>query len=774
MNIKQKMLLGAALLVAIPVIISSSIIGYTSSTNAYSALEESSKSRLVAVKNITKRRIEDYISNIEKQIKTLAHDPMAVDAMKQFSRAYRDYSQQSMTPVNQAKSELAQYYKLKFNPVYQKTNNGRSADIDRWLNNLSNDSILLQHKLITANPNPLGEKHKLTSLGDSSSYDNAHQLYHPPLREYLETFDYYDIFLVDIETDNVVYSVFKELDFATSLTQGSFNNSGIAKAYIRAKNSSDVTASIMEDFSSYAPSYQAPAAFVATPIIDHGKKIGVLIFQFPISQINRIMTHDAKWKSVGLGESGETYLVGDDLTLRSQSRFLIEDKAAYLNAIKKAGMNSDIINSINDKDTAISLQKVTTITAQDAIAGEEGIKLVNDYRNVSVLSAYAHIDIKGLNWAILAEIDEAEAFASAQEMSKEIQTYAIIIGIVLIAVGCFGGLIFARTISQPIAYLNESINRVEANSDLTYRLTINSNDEIGQASAALNSMLEKFHQSISDVAQSAGRIATASEQTSVITEQNSRNLDEQQSQTTQVATAMEQMTITVESVAENLNETVEAVNSADSLSRQGHGTMQETITSVEQLVTQIQQASQVIQEFEEHSNEIVTVLDVIKGVAEQTNLLALNAAIEAARAGEQGRGFAVVADEVRGLAGRTQTSTSEINDVILKLKQSSELAVQSMERSQSVTDSVAAQATIAEQSFADVAAAVAAIAQMNTQIASAVDQQRATSVDINKNINSISTITDQSATGSSQTAQAAQELATLAVTLRNLVNEFKI
>ena len=291
---------------------------------------------------------------------------------------------------------------------------------------------------------------------------------------------------------------------------------------------------------------------------------------------------------------------------------------------------------------------------------------------------------------------------------------------------------------------------------------------IAFASHALNSMLTKFHDGITKVSDNANLIATAAEQTSVITEQNSSLLDEQQNQTTQVATAMEQMTITVESVAQNLNDTVDAVKTVDEQSNQGHATMQSTIGSVTLLASQIEQASQVIRDFENHSTEIVAVLDVIKGVAEQTNLLALNAAIEAARAGEQGRGFAVVADEVRALAGRTQTSTSEIGTVIDKLKASAEQAVGAMEQSQTLTRDVVEQSSTAEQAFAEVSTSIASIAEMNTQIASAVEQQRATSADINQNINSISNISIESAKGSTQTAAASVELADLALMLRNL------
>jgi len=774
MNLKSKILIGSALLVAIPIIISSLTIGISASSSSLNALGKSSEDRLLAVRDITKGRIEDYLRGIDKQVKTFSNNRMIIDAMKSFSASYSNYEQQTNLDPNVARTKLRQYYNSQFNQVYQARNQGVDSDADRWITNLSPTAALLQYKLIQANTHPLGEKHLLDTLDDNSDYDNTHQLYHPILRDYLEQFEYYDIFLIDAQSGNVVYSVFKELDYATSVINGSFSGTGLAKVFAKANSQTNPNYSVIDDFASYQPSYQDPAAFIASPIVDNGVTIGVLVFQMPIGKINTIMTHNRRWTDAGLGESGETYLIAADKKLRSQSRFLIEDKTGYIKAITDAGVQRSIVDTIDAKDTAITLQSVNSATANKALAGSSGLETVADYRDVSVLSAYAHIEYSGLDWAILAEIDESEAFASAYKIKSDILTYSAIIGVIMIILGCVAGYLFANTISMPIIRLNESLSHIEENSDLTYRLDIHSSDEIGSVSDSLNSMVSKFHQAIGDVATSAVSLATAAEQTSIITAQTSQRLDVQQDQTTQVATAMEQMTITVENVAQNVEEAVDAVRTVDQKSLQGHQTMRQTISCVSELASQIDNASQVISAFETHSNDIVAVLDVIKGVAEQTNLLALNAAIEAARAGEQGRGFAVVADEVRGLAGRTQASTSEIGEVINQLKASSEQAIIAMERSQSLTGNVVEQANIAEASFDEVTQAVARIAQMNEHISTAVTEQRTTSNAINSNINAIYSSTRECANDSLQAAQSSEALANLTIDLQSLVAKFKI
>ena len=261
---------------------------------------------------------------------------------------------------------------------------------------------------------------------------------------------------------------------------------------------------------------------------------------------------------------------------------------------------------------------------------------------------------------------------------------------------------------------------------------------------------------------------------SLVMEETKRDTLQQQSETSQVVTAMNEMTATVQEVARHATEAASAANKADHASVEGKKVVLSTMNAIEALSSEVHSAANVISQLEKDSENIGTVLDVIKGIAEQTNLLALNAAIEAARAGEQGRGFAVVADEVRTLASRTQQSTQEIQAMIENLQVGAQTAVKVMDESRAKAESSVSQAAKAGGSLEDITHSVSLINDMNTQIATAAEEQSAVAEEINRNIVNISEIVDRTADGANQTSIASEELASLAAQLQQLVNQFKV
>lgn len=464
--------------------IATGIIGYISYTQGKSSLEEESFNRLTAVRELKATQIESYFKLIKDQLRTFAEDRMVITAMQNFNQGFNRI-ENDLNPSKIELEKVNQNLTHYFNQEYLKRLNKNLPKKSTIKAETSEDrrTRLLQNLYLFENTHPVGSKHKLDASADSSTYSKAHQLYHPIIRDYLERFGYYDIFLVDIESGNIVYTVFKEVDFGTSLLSGPYAQTNLAKVYNAVKTSNKDEFVAVVDFQPYHPSYNAPASFMGAPIYAGDEKIGVLIFQMPIDKINDIMTSNHKWKEVGLGTSGETYIVGEDFTLRNQSRFLIEDKKNYLKMIEEIGTPKDIVDQIESYNSAIGLQEVKTEGTEKALNGETGAKIFDDYRGVSVLSAFKPLNIPGLHWIIMSEIDEDEAFAPIYSLRNKVLIGfgAVVILIILVSS------VITRRLTSPIKELSYDAMQL-AKGNLDVEIGIRRKDEIGVLALSFKKM----------------------------------------------------------------------------------------------------------------------------------------------------------------------------------------------------------------------------------------------------------------------------------------------
>ena len=309
--------------------------------------------------------------------------------------------------------------------------------------------------------------------------------------------------------------------------------------------------------------------------------------------------------------------------------------------------------------------------------------------------------------------------------------------------------------------------------DLTARLKVEGKTEFAWVSSSFNGFVKKIAKTIDEIRYASEKLGSASTQLSSISQETEVNVQGQEEETTQVATAMEEMTATVQEVARNAANASGAAAAADKEAKSGKQVVDDTVEAINKLATEVQAAADVIHGLESDSESIGQVVTVIQGIAEQTNLLALNAAIEAARAGEQGRGFAVVADEVRTLASRTQNSTQEIQQTVERLQSRARDAVRVMEQGQAQATASVEQAASAGEVLNQVNEKIGMIHNMNDQIAIAAEQQTSVSEEINRNINNISAVANRTTAGASQTSAACRELHELAAHLSSLVANFK-
>jgi methyl-accepting chemotaxis protein len=317
-------------------------------------------------------------------------------------------------------------------------------------------------------------------------------------------------------------------------------------------------------------------------------------------------------------------------------------------------------------------------------------------------------------------------------------------------------------------------NIAEGDGDLTIRVPVTTKDELGELSEHVNVFMEKLQRIIASVLQNTNEVSKAAESLLRVSSSSQKAADEQCHAITMVVTAVNELTMAIQEVARNTNNTAQNTKEARAITELGQERIQIAVENVQGLAIRIHETAEFMSRLEGEAKNVTSVIDVIRGVAEQTNLLALNAAIEAARAGEQGRGFAVVADEVRTLASRTQQSTGDIQGMLSKLQSGVQHAVTAMGNSEVLTNDVVVSASDAGSSLAGINSAVREIADMTTQIATAAEEQSSVTAEIDKNLVQINTLAMNTAEGASKTALESQRLNQLSIQLRQLVGQFKV
>ncbi|MGK8477626.1 methyl-accepting chemotaxis protein [Stutzerimonas stutzeri] len=374
---------------------------------------------------------------------------------------------------------------------------------------------------------------------------------------------------------------------------------------------------------------------------------------------------------------------------------------------------------------------------------------------------------------VMKDLDQLMAALGAESRSS--LTTMLIIGVLIAVAGLLAIWLISRRITRPLRDMVVMLDNIgQGEGDLTQRLHIDSRNELGQIATGFNTFLTRLQGMISEVVGSVQKVSDASEHTADIAIRTDKGVQTQLAEIELVATAVHEMTATAQDVARNATQAAEAASHADPAANQGRHIVQDTGATITELAGEIGRAVDVVQTLARDSENIDAILVTIRSIAEQTNLLALNAAIEAARAGEQGRGFAVVADEVRNLAQKTQQATGEIQQMIQQLQNGTRDVVQVMEQSQSRTQRSVEQADAAAEALQAITQAVSLINDMNNQIASAAEEQSAVAEDINRNVTNIGQVAQDVAGGAEEASQASAGLTRLAEQQRRLINQFKV
>ena len=690
-------------LAAVAVLVTS-VLGFF---GARSALDHAIEKELLVISSDRAHAVQGYLEAVDEEIRFLATNDMIVDAVASFS--------------------------------------------DGWSNFGSGQKAALQDSYITSNPNPAGSRELLDQAPDNSLYSVHHGYYHPWFRELQRSRRYYDVFLFDV-SGNLIYSVFKEPDFATNFVRGEWADSGLGRVYRKAV-AADKGVSVFEDFAPYGPSADAPASFIGVPVFNReGARIGVIAYQIPDVVINDIMK-----ETEGLGETGQSYLVGPDLLMRSNSRF-------------------------EQASTMLSRQ-VDVPAVHHALEGGHGVDREPSLAGNDAFAAYSQVTFFDTTWAVIAEIEIAEAEAEIGVLLIEF----IIVGLLVVGGAAAIGMVMSNSVSRPITAMTTAMRGL---ADQDWTVTIpgtDREDEIGEMAEAVGVFRENGQQTERMRANEAEREKRLAEEkreamqkladsfeTSVgeVVETVASTAKDLKSTAQDVSVIAEKTTAqsaTVATAAEESSVNVQTVSSATEEMSASISEMQQQVTRSrevsEQAANSVENASNQVTGLSTAANQIGDVLGIIQDIAEQTNLLALNATIEAARAGEAGKGFAVVASEVKALATQTQKATEQIRTQIEGVQSESETAVTAI---QGIRD-VIAQVTDISQS---IATAIEEQSSATAEIARNAQQAASGTQEVSSSVLGVSEASQQASAASTELLASSNALTEQGDALRERVSVF--
>lgn len=646
-------------------------IGVASYFTSAAGVEQMNKERLRAAAKVGEDETLAYLHNIERQLTLIAANHGTAEAVEVFSNVWKDLA-----------------------------DGGTDVTAD------------LQAAYISDNPHPTGEKDKLNDAGTGSAYDAAHAEYHPWFHKLQQDEGYYDVFLFDTD-GNLIYSVFKELDYATNFSQGGgeWAASDLGEVFRKAMTITSADGVAFEDFAPYGPSYDAPASFMASPVTSGGETIGVLAFQMPIDRINELMRHD-----LGLGETGELALIGDDRLMRNDTSYTPD-----LNDILTTRLDDPVVEA--------------------AFADGEAFGYGTLHRGETMDIEAMRFDYQGKQFAIVAMQSYAEASAPIVSMRNRM----VMAGLVLLSIAAVAGYLAARTITRPINNVVNAMNRLATGDTKVDLDGADRGDEIGdmvnavaifkdnaiqrqeleehargdrdkerQRQSFLETLITDFKSVMTDRLATVGDQMTRMQSAATTLDDLATNAKSESDQAGNASSSASENVAAVAAATEEMTATVQEIANQT----------EATIRIVTETVEAAEASNHNVRTLSEAADHIGSVVNLIRDIAEQTNLLALNATIEAARAGEAGRGFAVVASEVKELAEQTSKATDEISGRITGIQNS-------------VRDAAGA--------IGNIASKVSDIRDLTGAVAGAIEEQRSANAEIARSAKSASDSTSNAA-----------------------------
>lgn len=440
--------------------------------------------QLVAMRNARAEALKDYFGFLRNHVLTMSEGFLVVDSIRDFRAAYPKLENIKLNPEQRKK--LVAYYTDVFIPKLKKNVEGDPA-LATYLPQNGADSFF-SYYYTANNPNPENFE-LLDDAGDGSEYSAFHRKYNKPFRRLAKIFGYSDVFLVDIDTANVVYSVAKEADMGSNLKTGVFADTALARTFDEVRKSRDPNFVYISDIEHYKASFGEPAFFIGSTVFDGDKFIGALIYQINPEEIDRVMTFNRKWELKGLGKTGEAFVVGQDFKLRSSLRTFLQNPDQYFQTLRSGGVSQEKIDWIKRANSPVLIQEVKTEGAKLSLAGQSGEMEEVDYRGKRVLKSFQPLRIGKHEWGLVVKIDRAEALQGVRHMRDAL----LLLGAILIPLLTLMSLALARSFIRPIQRLMGATKQIIAG-DSAVQVKVDSADEFGELSSSFNSMAATLQQ----------------------------------------------------------------------------------------------------------------------------------------------------------------------------------------------------------------------------------------------------------------------------------------
>ncbi|MFM9964162.1 MAG: methyl-accepting chemotaxis protein [Planctomycetaceae bacterium] len=812
-SIRSKLLLGMFVVAVIPLL----VLGATVYFHAEQAVMVKAVDQLEALRTIQATRLQQHFQMLENQISTFAENRMVVEAMKDFRTSFRTVLEENeitSVELDKMRKQLRSYYASEFSDEYRKHQPNKSPNIDRMFEGLDDESIYLQYEYVRSNPNSLGRKQQLDRAGDRSTYSDQHAKFHPVIRSFQQKFGLYDVFLADLETGDVVYSCFKELDFTTSLKDGPHAKSNLGRAFAKAAAADSADFIAVLDYEPYAPSYDEAAMFLAAPIFDGGKKVGVAVFQAPIDKVSAILG-----ERTGLGKTGETYAVGSDKLFRNDSRFVSDLQTDGRITRPTTILNKEI--------------QVDTDAAQSALSGKSGTKSSTDYRGREVLNSWQPVTVYAgvdgnppMTWALISKIDLVEVrqpiqrmfltmffiavigtvavllagFALAASLTRQTDAITNMLG--QIGIGNFDAradvlsedelgtvamslnamcdntlsLIQTRDERDQIQFAVQKLKEevaIIASGDLTHEAEV-TDDLTGGIAESINHLIHQLRTIIGNIHEAATQVTNSANDIQKTTDRVSSGTDHQSSQIVETSSELDEMAQSIQKVSDSTEQSANVANKARENAVQGTKAVRNTIQGMERIRDQVQENAKRIKRLGESSQEVGEIVQLIGDIADRTSILALNASIQAAMAGDAGKGFAVVAEEVERLAERANHATKQIESLIKAIQSETAEAIAAMEDCTKEVVSGSKLAAEAGYTLDEIDAVSKDLAELMHSMSVTTRQQAQGAEKLSKSMGDISHVTQKTASETKHAADSVSNLASLADALQMSVSAFRL